>query len=396
MIPVHWLHIYQQPAVGDRFIRSYPAYQYRHKISSSGGFDTMECAIGVTAVEAERIYEQYIGCRVAVFVDNPVVPIWEGLISRVTYTPGGLSLTRSTDEMYNRLNVRSSHNLNGPLSEQEAGEANNTDSQIAHGIKMGTFDGGSIWNGTVQTAYMQALRDSILNHQAWPQVSMNFSGNNSVAGFISLECIGFYHTLQWEETTTQNNSNAGIAINAVLAALVNGTTFFDNSDTTDVSTNTTFNYRPREASAQSAWDLFKTLTEAGDSSGNLWVCGITPTLPLTGTRRFYYRLANTDVAYTARVSDNLRIRNPYGGLERLWTIQPDRGIRINDILIGWNSVGDDPREMYIETVNYDADKQEIQLRGADDITWEGVFQFRQRNKAYNRRAGANRKQLQLS
>lgn len=71
-IPTHTLHLYQKPKLGNGFIRRYPALQYTHKISAMGGFDTASCNIRLTVPEAEMALADWIGNRVAIFVDNPV------------------------------------------------------------------------------------------------------------------------------------------------------------------------------------------------------------------------------------------------------------------------------------------------------------------------------------
>jgi hypothetical protein len=122
-----------------------------------------------------------------------------------------------------------------------------------------------------------------------------------------------------------------------------------------------------------------------------WVLGITPTNFQTGTRRFYYQQASTTVVYTARQADGLRIRNLYGQLVDPWRVRPDAGIRVSDMLIGWNGVGDNPTETYIMKIDYDANRQSCIYSGDDDLSAEGVFNLKRFNKENGKRFGATRR-----
>jgi hypothetical protein len=102
----HTLSLYQKPALGNDFLRRLPVYNYRHTIAAVGGFDTASCDIAIRSrEEGQQFLDQYIGNRVAFYVDNPVEPIWEGFINRMTFDAGGVQYTISLDEMTNRVTV---------------------------------------------------------------------------------------------------------------------------------------------------------------------------------------------------------------------------------------------------------------------------------------------------
>jgi len=46
-----------------------------------------------------------------------------------------------------------------------------------------------------------------------------------------------------------------------------------------------------------------------------------------------------------------------------------------------------PNEFYVSSVSYDANTQQVDLQGDDNITIEGVYQFNNFSKPYNRRFG---------
>src|SRR2546428_254708 len=101
-IPIHHIHIYQRPAQGSAFLRKHPVYSYQHTITNQGWFDTASCDIAVRSEgEGFNILEAYLGCYVAIYVDNPAQPIWEGLINRITFNSGKASYSIGMDEMAN-------------------------------------------------------------------------------------------------------------------------------------------------------------------------------------------------------------------------------------------------------------------------------------------------------
>jgi hypothetical protein len=376
MPPLHTLNLYQKPKLGTAFISRMPVYNYRHSINAIGGFDTASCDIAVRSRdEGQQFLDQYLGNRIAFYVDNPVEPIWEGYINRMTFSAGGVQYTIGLDEMANRVAIQ--YAAAGAVTTTETTISNDTNSQAVYGIKQSTFDAGP--QLTAGTGITTAFRGTILAQRAWPKTSILPSGGG--ANLLHIECLGFYHTLVWEEYRDANNAlnqiNQAFTL-VLLPALANGTTFFDNTDFTDIATNTSTINR-NSARGETMWDRLRTLAEMGDGT-SYYVMGITTTLFSTGLRRMYYRAASSTVVYTARQSDGLRIRNLYGQLVDPWRVRPDAGIRVSDMLIGWNGVGDNPTETYILKIDYDANRQSCIYSGDDDLSAEGVFNLKRMNK----------------
>lgn len=382
----HTLSLYQKPAVGNGFVKRLNVYNYRHTISAIGGFDTASCDIAIRSRdEGQQFLDQYIGNRVAFYVDNPAEPIWEGFINRMTFDAGGVQYTISLDEMANRVTVQYSAAASNNPSVTTTG--NNSDSQAIYGIKHETIDLGA--QQSLNAATFNALRDNVLIQRPWPKTSITRGGGS---GLLHIEFLGFYHTLSWEtfrNTTTGNVTLNNMIDTITLPVLANGTTFFDNADFTDVGANTLL-MNQEKIRGTTFWDVLQEVQEYGDAV-NPFVLGITRTLYSTGTRRLYYRAANTDIEYTAQQSDGLRIRNLYGQLVPPWTVQPDAGIRVSDMLIGWDGIGDNPTETYIKTITYDANQQTVDYQGDDDTTVEGAFNFRRFSKAQGKRFGATKR-----
>lgn len=375
-IPTHMLHVYQKPKVGNTFVRAYPTMRYKHRIAAMGGFDTMSCTLMVARAEAEYIYESMIGNRVAVFVDNPAAPIWEGLISRVTLNLPGIVLTRSLDKLANRVTVTGIDAAAAfpVIPSPEGAAVNDTASQAIYGIKEGTYRRSFRSAGSPDT-YAASLKSRVLNNLAYPQSSASAQGGGNQT-IVEIEAIGFYHTLEWEQAVgfganyAFRNGSTGV-IDQILTGLANAATFFNNADVSALTNNaqTILDI----STGQTAWANIQTIAEAGNGA-DPWVAGITPTDWNTKTRRMYYRPAHLDVAYTVRTNDAARIRTLAGALAQPWTVQPDRSMRLTDALVGWDGDGDDPRIVYLSFVQYDADSQRVTWQSEDNIEIEGALQ----------------------
>ncbi len=375
----HYVHIYQKPAEGASFVRRYQATNYEHKINIMGWFDTASCELSVTQTEAELVFENYVGNRVAIYVDNPAEPIWEGYISTILYTAGGLAFRRSMDNMANRVYVTFTDGTT--LTETSASTL--AGSQSIYGVKEIGVRGRWMDTATNQSQNLTLLRNRRVAEIAFPQTSVTKkSPGNS---FIKIEMRGFYDTLRWEKVKINRNDNPVTTLLEIdaLPNLYNEDTFLDNTDFTEIDVpGVTVKSTKKKITGETVWDLAQNLGEFGDGA-DIWIVGVTETKS-NGKRRMYYRASNKAVEYTARTSDGLRIRNEFGGLLRPWTIKPDRSIRLTDILVGWNAIGDDPRETYIKSISYKQSANAVTWVGEDDVTMEGVMKSFDSQRSFNR------------
>lgn len=380
----HTLHLYQKPKLGNDFIRRLPVYNYRHTIAAVGGFDTASCDIAIRSRdEGQQFLDQYLGNRVAFYVDNPVAPIWEGFINRMTFSAGGVQYTIGLDEMANYVVTIYTTSNTSPATTQSAA-AQDATSQGIYGIKEEQIDLGLMLGGTGVTL----MRDTVLAQKAYPKSSIL---PGSGGGLLHIEFLGFYHTLEWENyrETGTGAVQLGSFVDTIITNLLNGTTFFNNADVTRTIANTN-TIDIFTAKGGSTWDTLMKIREIANGAV-YYVIGVSPTDFQTGTRRFYYEQASSDIVYTARQADGLRIRNLYGQLVPPWTVQPNAGIRVSDMLIGWNGVGDNPAETYISKIDYDANRQQVIYSGDDDLSVEGAFNYRRYNKSYGKRNGQQRR-----
>lgn len=374
-IPAHYIHVYQRPKQGTAFIRRHFAYNYQHSIVNEGWFDTASCDIAAT-IEGDGlgILNDYLGCFVAIYVDNPAVPVWEGLINRVTLNTGSEAYTVSLDEMANRVSVVYTGAANAAA---ETTPVNVTASQAIYGIKQEQIEFGMDQSAGTQRNY---LGNTVVARKAFPQTAVTQGQGQS--SFIHLELVGIYHTLEWEKIFTGLSAAATspyTAITVWLGLVANATTFFNNADYSKVSTANTMTV-PAQLRGISIWERFLTIAEAGDNL-TYWVTGITPTDRNTGQRLLYYQAANFAIEYTALQADGLRPRNLYGKPVPPWLVVPDRSIKITDLLVGFeSSIQDDPTETYIQRVQYDANSQRVQWFGADNTSAQAAFRLNRMNK----------------
>lgn len=366
-IPKHYIHVNQRPKQGTSFIKRYPIYNYQHSIVNQGWFDTASGDIAVgSEAEGQQILEQYLGCFVAIYVDNPAQPVWEGLINRITFNSGGASYTIGLDELANRVSVVYTGAANAAA---ETAPVNNLTSQAIYGIKQDQIEFGTDPSaGTQRTS----LASTILAQRAFPQSSYGQSQGNT--NIVHLELIGIYHTLEWTKIFSALSA-ASFTITALVQFYVpnngNVSTFFNTSDLTKIGTNAVT--ASNQQRAMSYWDVLLKLTETGDST-NYWICGVTPTNRNTGQRVFYYQIANTAIEYTCLKADKLKPRNLYGKPVRPWTVVPDRGIRVSDALVGVSgTIQTDPTLVYIQSIQYDANSQSVTWFGADNTTARAAF-----------------------
>ncbi len=382
-IPAHTIHVYQRPKAGTAFIRRHFAFNYQHSIVNNGWYDTSSCDIAVrTQGEAMAILNQYLGCFVAVYVDNAAAPVWEGLVNRITFNAGGAAYTISLDDMANRVSVVYTGAAN--VAAEDA-PINVTNSQAIYGIKQEQIEFGMDTSVGTQRNF---LGNTVVNRKAWPQTSVTQGQGQS--NFVRLECVGIFHTLEWEKIFTglsNANTSVYVAITTWLGLVANTTTFFNNADYTRISTANAMT-APAQLRGISIWERFLTIAEAGDGAA-YWITGITPTDRNTGARRLYYQQANFTIEYTAMQSDGLKPRNAFGKLVPPWLVVPDRSIKVTDLLVGFDSsIQDDPTETYIQRVMYDANSQKVTWFGDDNTSAQAAFRLNRMNKPLSESFGA--------
>lgn len=364
----HTINIYQRPAQGNNFLNRHVALNYRHRISANGWYDTATCDIVPDADQYNVLLDDYIGTRVAVFGSNPLQPVWEGIVNRISYVQNGVSFSNSLDSMSNAVHVQ--YTVGAGMVTPAA--VTNADSIAKFGRKGVVLN----WGNTMNISGITPYQNTQLALLAWPQKSM-VAAPGQANSPLRLELIGMYHTLGWFIQT--NSSTVAVNMNTLAgqvsaAAGAASNVWFSTGDLGLIVTNAAASMAPISIQQLTGLEASRKIVETGDSSTQ-WIFGISPTDPNLRIRRYYYRQANYTIRYTARIRDGLRIRDLYGRLVDPSTVQPDCGIRITDLTTVWNGVGDNPAETYIESVDYDATSGRVTLVSADDPRIEGQFQI---------------------
>ncbi len=384
----HWLNIYQRPKQGEQPLIRLPAHSYRHKIASVGWFDTASCRVHLERADVQWAFDNWIGGGVQVFVDNPHEPIWEGYINRLTYNMGALSYTMSLDEMANRVAAVYSAPDVSTTMVQQSPQIDIPESQDLFGIKEGGLEGLLIEGSNV--TIFSALVNTQALIRAFPKKSTVASVNPNDINVMTIECKGWYDTLNWCTYFNTNTTvaNPDVQITNALASYPNGDLFFSNTAVSQVEANTGFSRSREVRSGISYWQYFQSLQEAGDGS-NAWVMGILPSVYGSNyRRRFYYRPASTEPKYQVRAQHG-RILNLYGAEVPPYEATPNGGAIISDLLgVARYGFGENPNEFYIDGVEYDGDSQQVRFSSTDNTGVEGLYQFNRHYKLRGKRFGA--------
>jgi hypothetical protein len=400
MTPPVMLNVYGKFAKGgsNTFITTFRTHGYKHKKSAYGGDDTASCALIVNRQTAEALYANQVGNTVRLFIDDPITPIFEGLISRITYEIGSVVFTRGIDEMMNRIKV-TFYNADSALARktEETATINSLLSQEIYGVKSGNLDSGVHFNNVNKTR-QNTLATTLRQVYALPQVSTAARSGGGVA--VLIEIIGFYHLWEWEHYVDTSNAifDASVIFTGVACGSrkpSNASSIYEDNTITGfdafIQTNASFQMAYNSQTGQSYDQYIRSLIEIGDGT-KPWVAGITPTDFNRKTRRVYYRAANTSIQYTYRALSSPRIYDLYGRAIDGWRVQADAGIRVVDVLTNNVSV-DDPTTAYLESIEYDHETQAVVWQSGDDQTIEGAMRLRRYYNKHGARFGAPVRQL---
>jgi hypothetical protein len=255
-------------------------------------------------------------------------------------------------------------------------------SQAKYGVKEMSIQATPHYAADV--THKEVIGDVLAVVAAYPQASVA----PAIPGdaLLQIEAMGLqYYVWDWagykNSSTNTDDPSASFqraAIRTDVSAGPNAAAIYETASAAGaghhnalVQTNAAYQMPRGSSGGMTILEYLRSIVEAGDGV-NRWVFGITLPDVNTGTRRAYYKQATTDVVYTSRaLGDAGLIRDVYGRPVRPWTVRPDAGIRINDILTGWSGGADDPRVNYIETVKYDGTTGRVSWQSGDNVEIEG-------------------------
>lgn len=306
-----------------------------------------------TRPELQEFYNLNIGCNLVERTFGMMS--WQGYIAEMRYTQDnsefGISLW--PDEFANRVIVYYSDGIG---SRQVTAQADNTDSQA----EFGTCTRRVSVAGTT-AAGAEALRDRMLAEYAWPRSrergSLAITGEtlSPVPDQLEITVAGYWATLNWGYRATSGTD----AASALVSALVGASEFVTAGriETNSLSVRVDCYPLPRRRG-----DLVEEITQQGDSSGNLWKCGVYQ------NRKLIYEQAPAVARYQHRAGELLDIM---GTPVVLSMMEPGFLVYNANAPAGWAQAGtasawDDPRVSYCEEIEFIAPDELLLKFGPED------------------------------
>lgn len=329
---------------------------YSHEIASMGGYMTARIRINGRQVDLEDWYERGLGRRIVTYSPDGVI-VWEGFVNTVKLALGPLSKTIGPLlDIANRVRLVHSFISAGG---QDIGLrlstdwADNTVSQDKYGI----FE-RVLATGGASIATAEQLRDQYLEENVNPPRSEEWTlGGGGVS--MELECAGYVRLMEHYvyNNATTGAQNLSVKLAAVLDAEPNG--IFDSTNAL-IEANT-LQVSTKDDTNRIAWNIIKELVAQGDASFNETIFGI------YANQQAQYQAVVEQTDYLQALSDTAQqVTTPGGSVVEPWYVLPGKWLRVTDFLIGripdTTELRDDPRFMYIESVQFTA-PYSLSLRG---------------------------------
>lgn len=321
----------------------------------------------MTRAELQEFYNLNIGCRLVERTFG--MKSWEGYIAEMRYTQDGseFGISLWPETFCNRVVVYYSDDVG---SRQVTAQADNADSQAEFGACTRRV---SVAGTTAAGA--TALRDRILAEYAWPRSrergSLAITGEalSPVPDQLEVTVAGYWGTLNWGYRATSGTD----AASTLVSALVGASEFVTAGrvETNALSVRIDCYPLPRRRG-----DLIEEVTQQGDSSGNLWKCGV------YSGRELVYEQAPAVARYQHRAGELLDIT---GAPVVLSMMEPGFLVHNANAPVGWaqpgvSSAWDDPQVSYCDEIEFIAPDELLLKFGPED---QGVSLIEKRVQAGN-------------
>jgi len=333
--------------------RWWPSYK-RTSLALGGDF-----AASATFSASDQVLEDWLDNRLAGHVVESYAGqvAFNGFINTIRLSYNGLVLVRTLDTVFNNVAVYYTPGTGEPTA---LTSFNSDSSSVA---SWGTKD--LIYRATrnMSQASAEALRDKILDEQKEPKIiTVDVADwDPTQQGVCQVEILGYAHSLDWQHLSVAPAVAATDDADDEIADALSGADFVTAGtiDTNTLQIRQELDYRP-------AWQRIKEITAEGDTSGNRWIAGC------YAGRTLNYNQANTSsIAYFFSVKDRRA-----SGRRRMYDagnnwvpdplVVPGQVALVRDILAGRpraSTLLDDPRALFIESVEYSA--QGLKLKGAN-------------------------------
>jgi len=338
---------------------------YRHTLRAHGGYWEASLEFGCRVDQAEDWLDSGLARHVQCF-DEAHVLAFEGYVNEVQVSVGGYSITRGPlSDLANRgalvfTALDTTYTPPRAGSRARTGVANVTASQERYGIHYRVVSGGDIL-----AASSLQLRDSYLAEAAYPAVDRKLTLGKAAPPAVSLTVYGYVRMLDFPYNNgLAGNTTVDAKIPLVLAAEPNG--LFTGTPQS-IATNATA-VEAAEDEDNEGWSVISTGCEYGDASYNRYVASV------SAGRAFTYAAIPTTVDYQLLLRDPHQPITTVAGTEvPPWRVEAGRWLLVTDWFIGRVPPGtplrDDPRALYIESVDYEAPRTVSVAGGrADTIT----------------------------
>lgn len=257
---------------------------------------------------AFRFLGEYLGKRVclvhpdAEYQDMNLTGIlWQGFIYNAAIDAGGVSISQSLANFYNRVQVSYSLlNVSGGAvgsgTPKITAVVNDLNAQLAHGVRHLISP-----QSTLTDNEATGLRDILLNLLKQPEPNV-VSSNSSGGLRVSVDCVGPWELLDkrfWSNTTTAT-AQLDVIVKAISATITGSNQFLSSNDTfMQVNTLTRTQYFSPD-NPVTAQDAINLLCALGDVFANFkWIFGVRP------DRKRYYRPITYNPKYLTYRKDPL-------------------------------------------------------------------------------------------
>lgn len=317
------------------------------------GFDTARITIDQQRDYIEEWFENGLMRDITVYNYGGQV-VWQGWVNQIDVSFGNLAVSRGpVTAITNRAETKYTP-LDNSVYPPVAGTARKT--AITYDLYSQAYYG--VWHkilsaGEISDALADQFQATYLTENSLPETSnqLSFGGSGSTPRMV-LNCLGYGHWLNaypvYEDTDTYRTVTAQIqAILALSPNAIFSTSYIH-------MTANGLLVPSLEITDKMALEYIKSQVALGDASDNRYTFGVYE------DRKVYYRALPTEILYNYSMSDPAQrlIYNADQAPVNPWDVRPGEWVQTVDFLVGRveGTIGlrDDPRNLFIESVEYTA------------------------------------------
>jgi hypothetical protein len=326
---------------------------YNHTSNVEVGFDTARITIDQQRDYIEEWFENGLMRDITVYNYGGQI-VWQGWVNQIDVSFGNLAATRGPVLSITNQAETKYTPLDNSVYPPVAGTARKT--AITYDLYSQAYYG--VWHkilsaGEISDDLADQFQATYLKENSLPETTntLSFGGSGSTPRMV-LSCLGYGHWLNaypvYEDTDTYRTVTA--QIQAVLALSPNA--IFSTSYIHMAANGLLV--PSLEINDKMALEYIKSLVALGDASDNRYTFGVYE------DRMVYYQPVPTTILYNNSMSDPAQklIYNADQAPVNLWDVRPGEWVQTVDFLVGRveGTIGlrDDPRNLFIESVEYTA------------------------------------------